>query len=90
VIASAQQSLLGNENELVSALAEHGGIQTRIEATQVAQRDRGDDLDKLVSGEADADLPTTIVKLNQAQLAYQAALQSAASIMKVSLLDYIN
>lgn len=89
-INSAQQTLLTNENQLVSALAEHGGIQTRIEAAQVAQRDRGDDLEKLVSGEADTDIPTTIVKLNQAQLAYQAALQSAANIMKVSLLDYIN
>ncbi|MEI6466096.1 MAG: flagellin [Verrucomicrobiota bacterium] len=89
-ISSAQQSLLTDENELVSALAEHGGIQTRIEAAQVAQRDRGDDLGKLVSGEADTDIPTTIVKLNQAQLAYQAALQSAANIMKISLLDYLH
>lgn len=89
-VSGAQQSLLANENQLVSALAEHGGIQTRIEAAQVAQRDRGDDLEKLVSGEADTDIPTTIVKLNQAQLAYQAALQSAANIMKVSLLDYIH
>jgi len=89
-IAGSQQALLTNENELVSALAEHGGIQTRIEAAQITQRDRGDNLEKLVSGEADADLPSTIVKLNQAQLAYQAALQSAANIMKVSLLDYIH
>lgn len=89
-VSGAQQSLLTNENALVSALAEHGGIQTRIEAAQVAQRDRGDDLEKLVSGETDTDIPTTIVKLNQAQLAYQAALQSAANIMKVSLLDYIH
>jgi flagellin-like hook-associated protein FlgL len=30
-----------------------------------------------------------MVKLNQAQTAYQAALQSAANIMHLSLLDYI-
>jgi flagellar hook-associated protein 3 FlgL len=34
-------------------------------------------------------MPSTIVKLNQTQTAYQAALQSAANIMKLSLLDYI-
>jgi flagellar hook-associated protein 3 FlgL len=43
-----------------------------------------------VSKETDADMPTTIMKLNQTQTAYQAALQSAASIMKISLLDYIH
>ena len=34
-------------------------------------------------------LPLTIVRLNQSQTAYQAALQSAANIMRISLLDYI-
>ena len=47
------------------------------------------DLESLVSRETDADLPTTVVRLNQAQTAYQAALQSAANIMQVSLLDYL-
>ena len=46
-------------------------------------------LESLVSSEASVDLPTTIVKLNQAQTAYQAALSSAAKVMNLSLLDYI-
>ena len=39
---------------------------------------------KPIPGSMDA-----IVRLNQAQISYQAALQSSASIMKISLLDYI-
>jgi flagellar hook-associated protein 3 FlgL len=89
-ISGVQGSLVGSEDQLVSALAEHGGVQTRIEATQSQQQDRATDLEKLVSNETDADLPSTIVKLSQTQTAYQAALQSAASIMKISLLDYIS
>jgi flagellar hook-associated protein 3 FlgL len=88
-IATAQGALLANENQIVSALAEHGGVQTRIEATQSQLQDRVDNLESLVSGETDTDVPSTIVKLNQAQLAYQAALQSAANIMKISLLDFV-
>ncbi len=88
-IATAQQALLDGENALVSGLAEHGGVQTRIEAAQSQQQDTTTSLGRLVSAETDTDLPTTIVRLNQAQLAYQAALQSAANIMKISLLDYI-
>ncbi len=88
-VSAAQNNLVNGENLLVSAIAEHGGVQTRIESAQSQQQDRTTSLGALVSSETDTDLPTTIVKLNQAQLAYQAALQSAANIMKVSILDYL-
>ena len=88
-VTTAQTGLIGTEDELVSALGEHGGIQSRIEANQAQQKDLATSLESLVSKETDADLPTTIVKLNQTQTAYQAALQSAANIMRISLLDYI-
>jgi flagellar hook-associated protein 3 FlgL len=88
-ITTAQTGLIAGEDMLVSALAEHGGLQTRIEANQSQQQQRADNLESLVAGETDADLPSTIVRLNQTQTAYQAALQSAANIMKISLLDYI-
>lgn len=88
-VAATQSSLIAAEDELVTALAEHGGVQTRIEANRAQQQQRADNLESLVSSETDADLPSTIVRLNQTQTAYQAALQSAANIMRVSLLDYI-
>lgn len=88
-VSNAQTTLIAGEDMLVNALAEHGGLQTRIEANQAQQQDRADNLESLVSKETDVDLPTSIVKLNQTQTAYQAALQSAANIMRISLLDYI-
>lgn len=88
-ISTARTNLASSEDTIVSALAEHGGVQTRIEANQSQQTDRQTNVEKLISTEADADLPSTIVKLTQTQTAYQAALQSAANIMRISLLDYI-
>ncbi len=88
-IAAAQSGLVNSEDLLVSSLAEHGGVQTRIESNRSQLLDREQSLEQLVSAETDADLPSTIVRLNQSQTAYQAALQSAASIMRISLLDYI-
>lgn len=88
-VASAQEALVITEDILVSSIAEHGGVQTRIETAQAQLADRSLSLKALVSDETEADLPSTIVKLNQTQTAYQAALQSAANIMKVSLLDYL-
>jgi flagellar hook-associated protein 3 FlgL len=88
-VTATQTNLQTSEDLVVNALAEHGGVQARIQANQDQQTDRVTDLEKLVSGETDVDLPTSIVKLQQTQTAYQAALQSAASIMRISLLDYI-
>lgn len=88
-VSAVQGGLIAAEDELVAALAEHGGVQTRIEANRTQQQQRADNLEALVSAETDADLPSTIVRLNQTQTAYQAALQSAANIMRLSLLDYI-
>lgn len=88
-VGAAATAMMPSEDMLVSALAEHGGVQARIEANQSQQQGRGTDLQKLVSNETDADLPSTVVKLTQSQTAYQAALQSASSIMNLSLLDYI-
>jgi flagellar hook-associated protein 3 FlgL len=88
-VSATQTNLTSSENLLVSAIADNGGVQTRIEASQSQLTDRLTSLDSLVSSEVDADMPSTIVKLNQTQTAYQAALQSAAKIMNLSLLDYI-
>ncbi len=88
-IAVAQADLITGEDTFISAMAENGAVQLRIEVNQSQQESRADSLISLVAGETSADLPDTIVRLNQAQTAYQAALQSAANIMRISLLDYI-
>ena len=88
-IGTARASIITGEDGLISAMAENGAVQTRIEVNQSQQKSRGDSLVSLVSSETSADLPNTIVRLNQAQTSYQAALQSAATIMRISLLDYI-
>lgn len=89
-IGAAQQQLIAAEDVLVDSLSEQGAIQMRIEVAKTQQASRATNLEQLVSSEADVDLATTIVKLNQTQVAYQAALQSSANIMKLSLLDYIS
>lgn len=88
-VSAAQVGLTSSEDLLVSALADNGGVQTRIEASQSQQADRMTSVDQLISSETSADLPATIVKLSQTKTAYEAALQSAANIMSLSLLDYI-
>lgn len=89
-LQSSATTLLQSENVLTGAVAENGAVQARIQSDQTQIQSSAAGVTKLISSEADADLPSTIVKLNQAQLAYQAALQSAASVMHMSLLNYVN
>lgn len=88
-VAATQPALTGSEDLLVAAIADNGGMQTRIQASQALQADRLNSAEQLISVETSADLAAAVVKLNQTQTAYQAALQSAANIMRLSLLDYI-
>ncbi len=88
-VSATQTGLTQSENLIIGAMADNGGIQTRIQAAQAQQTDRTASLQTLASGEADVDMPSTVVKLSQAQTAYQAALASASKIMNLSLLDYL-
>ncbi|MCS7009030.1 MAG: flagellin, partial [Chthoniobacterales bacterium] len=86
LVRSQQEAL---ENELVSSISRLGGVQYRIEVAQRQSVDRFETLETLISRDADIDYSEASVRLNRAQLAYQASIQSGARIMNNSLLDYI-
>lgn len=88
-VSATRSNLDGSEDMFVSSLSQHGAVQMRIEVSQTQQQSRLDELSRLVSADADADLPATVVKLSQAATAYEAALASASDILQMSLMDYI-
>ncbi len=88
-VQTLREPLTASEDTLVTALGEHGAIQLRIEISQTQQKARLNELDRQISSEADADLPATIVRLNQTTQAYEAALASASKTLNLSLLDYL-
>ena len=88
-VQAAATSLSGSEDDLLVAISGNGAVQTRLEADTAQNSSRFLDLGNLISQDADADLAQTIVKFQKAQNAYQAALQSGAQVMHLSLLDYL-
>lgn len=86
---ATRAGLDASENLLVASLGEHGAIQLRIEVAQAQQTARLDELSRQISNEAEVDLPSVIVRLNQTTQSYEAALSSSATLLKMSLLDYI-
>ena len=88
-IKTDQSNLGKDEDNIIYHYGLNGAQQSRLEAAKSQVTDQSLALQNSVSGEVDADMATTLVRLNETQNAYQAALQSGASILKLSLLNYI-
>ena len=88
-VQAVQTGLHNSETDLIVTLSDIGATQTRLESSKGLNESRFADLQQLTSSETDVDLAQTVVKLTQAQTAYQAALQSGAQTLQHSLLDYL-
>ncbi len=83
-------NLAQDEDNFLYQFGTNGVVQARLTAASSIATNRIGSLGKLVSNEADADLAQTLVKLSETQNAYKAALQSGATILNQSLLDYLS
>jgi flagellar hook-associated protein 3 FlgL len=88
-VSAAQAKLLGSEEHLVAIIADNASNQTRLESVRIQNTERGNDLQTLISKDADVDLAQAMVNLTRARTSYQAALEAGAQVLKLSLLDYI-
>jgi flagellar hook-associated protein 3 FlgL len=89
IAATDRVNLQTDEENILFHLSANGAMQARLETTASMSRDQGLLMEQQISREADADLAQTLVKLSQTQTAYQAALQSGAGLLRLSLLDYL-
>lgn len=88
-IAAAKTSLLSSEDDLVGIIADNSALQTRMNSVQSQNTDRFNNMETLISRDADVDTAQTMVNLTRARTSYQAALEAGAQVMKLSLLDYL-
>jgi flagellar hook-associated protein 3 FlgL len=88
-VQAVSAGLATSENNLVDAISTQGALQARLTANTNQLTASFQANETQASNATNVDLPTTIVQLSAAQNAYQAALQSASNIMKMSLLNYI-
>lgn len=78
-----------DEENILHNIAHVGAAQARLEAAESLGKTRLQSNEQLISIEADADLADTLVRLNEVQNAYRAALQSGGTILRLSLLDHL-
>ena len=87
--ANSLPALNTDEEHITGQVATLGALFRHMETAAGLATRRADSLDQLISAQADADLAEVITRLNQTQTAYQAALQSGARLLNLSLLDYL-
>lgn len=89
VTSTTAAGLQADTDNLLRHIAANGVVQGRLEAAGASVTDRLQSLESQISGETDADLAQALVRLNQTQVSYQAALQTGGKIMTMSLMDYL-
>jgi flagellar hook-associated protein 3 FlgL len=77
------------EDKMLSMMSRAGSIQYRLEVAMNDLEVRYNSSEELIATDADIDFAEATVRLNRAQMAYEAAVQSGARIQSVSLLDYV-
>ena len=66
-----------------------GAKLSRLETSETITTQQIAAVEPLISNETDVDLADTLVRLNEVQNAYTAALQSGSMLLRTSLLDYL-
>lgn len=89
IIQQTRGDLQSDEDNVLYHVGDNGALQARLEASLDHNTDIQQSIEGELSRKADTDLPSTIVKLNQTQTSYQATLQSAGSILNLTLLDFL-
>jgi flagellar hook-associated protein 3 FlgL len=83
-VATVDQPQLANdEDNIIYQVATNGAMQSRLEAESTIAQNRIGYLKQSISDVAGADMTDTLVQLSQTQNAYQAALQSASSVLQL-------
>jgi flagellar hook-associated protein 3 FlgL len=82
-------NLQNDEDNMTYQVANNGNVQAQLSTAASLASSQTTSLSTSISNASGADLVTTMTQLNQTQAAYEAALESSATIMQLSLVDFL-
>ena len=88
-IGAQSNKISSREVKMQSTLSEVGARTNRVEMVQSRLQEREFNLTVLQSGVEDADVAEVLIKSTTAQNIYQAALQTSANILQMTLVDFM-
>jgi flagellar hook-associated protein 3 FlgL len=90
ITSTDSKNLQNDEDNMTYQVANNGNVQARLNTAAALASTQITSLTTDISNASGADLVQTLSNLNQTQTAYQAALESSASIMQLSILNYLH
>lgn len=82
-------NLQNDEDNMTYQVANNGNVQTQLNLAASFATSQTNSLSTSITNASGADLVTTLSQLNETQTAYQAALESSANIMQLSILNFL-
>lgn len=83
------QNLQKDENNITYQVAYNGNVQTRLNTASSMAGSQATSLNTGISNASGANIVQVMVQLNQAQTAYEAALESTSRVLQVSMVDFL-
>ena len=82
-------NLKNDENNVTYQVAYNGNIQTQLQTASSVATSQSDSLNQTVTNTSGANIVQTVLEMNQVQDSYEAALETAARVMQISLVDFL-
>jgi flagellar hook-associated protein 3 FlgL len=89
ITSTDNANLQKDENNITYQVANNGVQQQQLSTAATFATNSTQSLSQMISNTSSVNLVNAMVQLNQAQTAYQAALESGSKIMSLSLLNYM-
>jgi flagellar hook-associated protein 3 FlgL len=90
ITSTDSANLQKDEDNITYQVANNGVAQTHLDTASTLVTNNTTSLNTMISNSSSADMVQTMVQLNAAQNAYQAALESGVKVMQLSILNYIS
>jgi flagellar hook-associated protein 3 FlgL len=82
-------NLQNDEDNMTYQVAYNGNVQTRLNTASSFAGSQATSLTTAISGASGADAVQAMVQLNEAQTAYEAALETTSRVMQISMVDFL-
>lgn len=83
------RNLQNDENNMTYQVAYIGNVQTQLDTASSFANSQSTSLTQAISNSSGADTVQAMVQLNQAQTAYEAALETTSRVLEVSMVDFL-
>lgn len=90
ITSTDQSNLQTDENNMTYQVAYNGNVQTRLNTASSFANNQSTSLSKSITSASGADAIQAMIQLNEAQTAYQAALEATTRVMQISMVNFLS